>query len=164
MSSFVLCEVSFLCERFLTCFTAEYHHCCLTFTMSPPQFNWCFCKLSFRVYTFSHFSHPNLLSKWVFMCLASSPFPTPLSQTLHFSIVLTFPMCFFKIYAVWNFLSQMLQLDSFFGGILCSACWNKVDCWILFHNQHMILNVHGSKSGSQPKSSKQWVLSIYDRL
>ena len=86
----------------------------LIFTMSPPQFNWCFCKLSFRVYTFSHFSHSNLLSMWVFMCLASTPFATPLSQTLHFSIVWTFPMCFFKIYAVWNFLSQMLQLDSFF--------------------------------------------------
>ena len=109
----------------------------LIFTMSPPQFNWCFCKLSFRVYTFLHFSHSNLLSMWVFMCLASLPFATPLSQTLHFSIVWTFPMCFFKIYAVWNFLSQMLQFDSFFGGILCSVCWNKVDCWILFHNQHI---------------------------
>ena len=48
------------------------------------------------------------------IAIASTPFATPLSQTLHFSIVLTFPMCFFKIYAVWNFLSQMLQLDSFF--------------------------------------------------
>ena len=51
----------------------------LIFTMSPPQFNWCFCKQSFRVYTFSHFSHSNLLSMWVFMCLASLPFATPLT-------------------------------------------------------------------------------------
>ena len=114
--------VRLCCVRYLFCVNVFSHvsqlniitAVFLTFTMSPPQFNWCFCKLSFRVYTFSHFSHPNLLSKWVFMCLASSPFATPLSQTLHFSIVLTFPMCFFKIYAVWNFLSQMLQLDSFF--------------------------------------------------
>ena len=37
------------------------------------------------------------------------------------------------------------------AGILCSACWNKVDCWILFHN--WIDFVHRSKSGSQLKSS-----------
>ena len=36
------------------------------------------------------------------------------------------------------------------AGILCSACWNKVDCWILFHN--WIDFVHRSKSGSQLKS------------
>ena len=36
-------------------------------------------------------------------------------------------------------------------GILCSACWNKVDCWILFHN--WIDFVHHSKSGSQLNSS-----------
>ena len=47
------------------------------------------------------------------------------------------PFKLFKIYAVLNFLSQMLQLDSFFGGILGSAGWNDVDCWILFHNRHI---------------------------
>ena len=43
-------------------------HWCLffTFTLSLPQINWCFCKLSFRVYTLSHFSHLNLPSRCVF--------------------------------------------------------------------------------------------------
>ena len=76
--------VRLCCVRYLFCVNVFSHvsqlniitAVFLTFTMSPPQFNWCFCKLSFRVYTFSHFSHSNLLSKWVFMCLASSPFPT----------------------------------------------------------------------------------------
>ena len=109
-----------ICVRYLFCVNVFSHVSqvniitAVFLTFTPPQFNWCFCKLSFRVYTFSHFSHSNLLSKWVFMCLAISPFATLLSQMLHFSIVWTFPMCFFKIYAVWNFLSQMLQLDSFF--------------------------------------------------
>ena len=46
-------------------------------------------------------------------------------------------------------------------GILCSACWNKVDCWILFHN--WIDFVHRSKSGSQLKSSTiSKTVSTYD--
>ena len=46
-------------------------HWCLffTFTLSLPQINWCFCKLSFRVYTLSHFSHLNLPSRCVFFCV-----------------------------------------------------------------------------------------------
>ena len=47
------------------------------------------------------------------------------------------------------------------AGILCSACWNKVDCWILFHN--WIDFVHRSKSGSQLKSSTiSKTVSTYD--
>ena len=134
----------------------------LTLTMSPPQFNWCFCKLSFRVYTFSHFSHSNTFhtqTKWVFMCLGGSPFATTVALSNCVDI------CFFKIYAVWNFLSQMLQLDSFFW-------WYSLKCLL---KQSLLLNsfpqtAHWSwmfMAQSQGHNwrvqqySKQWVLLIF---
>ena len=104
----------------------------------------------------------------IWMCLASTPFATPVSQTLHFSIVWTFPMCFFKIYAVWNFLSQMLQLDSFFwwysllcllkrSGLLDSFPQSAHWFWMF------IAQSQGYNWRVQ-QYSKQWVLSIFDRL
>ena len=87
------------------------------------------------------------------MWLGGSPFTTPLSQPLHFSIVWTFPMCFFKIYAVWNFLSQMLQLDSFFVVFFVVIVETKSTAEFFSTSSTLILNVHGSKSRSQLKSS-----------
>ena len=108
----------------------------LTFTMSLPQINWCFCKLSFRLYTLSHFSHLNLPSRCVFLCLASPPLATPVSQILHFSIVWTFAICFFSKYMRCGiFFHTRYSWTHSFGGK--SACKNEVDCWILFHNRHI---------------------------
>ena len=104
-----------------------------TFTLSLPQINWCFCKLSFRVYTLSHFSHLNLPSRCVFLCLSSTPLATPVSQTLHFSIVWTFAICFWK-YMQWH---KCYRWTRSYGGIHYSACENEVDCCILFHNRRI---------------------------
>ena len=152
--------VRLCCVRYLFCVNAFSHVPQLNiitvmtaiffFTMSPPQFNWCFCKLSFRVYTFSHFSHSNLLSKWVFMCLASSPFATnvALFNCVDISNVLLQNICCVELsftdvtvgLVFWVVFSVVLvetkSTDEFFSTI-----------------STLILNVHGSKSRSQLKSS-----------
>ena len=111
----------------------------LTFTMSPPQFNWCFCKLSFRVYTFSHFSHSNLLLSEFSCVVQAHPLPHLCHKRCTFQLCGHFQCASSKYMLCGTFFHRCYSWTRFFGGILCSACWNKVDWWILFHNQHIDL-------------------------
>ena len=42
-----------------------------------------------------------------------------------------------KYMLCWTFFHRCYSWTRFFGGILGSAGWNDVDCWILFHNRHI---------------------------
>jgi hypothetical protein len=102
-------------------------------------------EMYYCVYTFSHFSHSNLLSKWVFMCLASTPFATPVSQSCTFQLCGHFQCASSKYMLCGTFFHKCYSWTRFLGGIPCCACWNEVDCWILFHNRHIDLECSSLK-------------------
>ena len=102
------------------------------------------------VCTHSHTFHTQTCFLCEFSCaLQAHPLPHFCHKRCTFQLCGHFQCASSKYMLCGTFFHRCYSWTHFFGGILCSACWNKVDCWILFHNRHIdfglsLLNVRNA--------------------
>ena len=148
MSSFVLCEVSFWWECLFTCFTTFFNFHCVSATIELVFLQ----TILLCVHIFTLFT----------LKLASTSFATPMSQTLHCvdisNVLLQNISC---VELSFTDVTVGLVFLVVFSVVLAETTWTAEFFSTI---GTLVLNVHGSKSGSIRQYSKEWVLSIFDRL